>query len=79
MGTSCEDGPVIVTFILRKEYYFEHKEVLNNFIMKGTSTSIDGVRRRENLINWLQTPPVGGLLVIDDPAFISFLRLTGGL
>jgi hypothetical protein len=76
VGTSSKNG--VVTFFLTDNYYLKHKEVLDNFMMKGTSTCND--RQKEDLITWVNYSPVGGWIKIkNDPAFLSFLRLTGGL
>jgi hypothetical protein len=77
MGTSSKDG--VVKFRLYSDYYLKHKEVLDKFMMKGTSASM-GNSRGADLVTFINYSPIGGDIKIEnDPAFISFLRLTGGL
>ena len=78
MGTSSEDG--VVRVYITEKYYLKHKEVLDKFFMKGTSRTNHSRAETTELIVFLNFSPIGGTIDIEnDPAFVSFLRLTGGM
>ena len=79
MGSDREDGHGEISVLLKTEYYLKHKEVLDNFMMKGTSR-LSGGSTKADMITFIGWDPMGGIVKIkDDPAFVAYLRLTGGL
>jgi hypothetical protein len=77
VGSDRKDG--VVTVHLEERYYLKHKEVLDKFIMKGACISPGGSAEAD-LITFINWTPIGGpIRIIDDPAFVAYLRLTGGL